>query len=1254
MTVYGRWDSDQAIVDADSRYKKVASKQYMYWGVSSTDPKEWERKATATPGVRFLHDIYHELAGTDTFGPARLTLPSFEDDFRDKWTEAQALLIYQQEFRYPVKTALSKYGADKFSGGTNKQKKLVYDAWVTTMDDDSIFKKLRAGAGLYNAFHWGVSDYASNAAKLTDTNYYNINVENKIEALINDLGFADWANENAPSDDSKLTGVGDLETATTEQLATITATAAEAEGIEDTLPSEEEGRNLRQCALMTNLMHKGYSYTDYPNKWQRGYDAYNKAFNGRIYPVTNAATFDANSLSNLCFMPNDVQDFFENSERTSDQLHWKLFWVYRDALGLNETEILKSAKLDNDSGEKVQPLKRIWGNPNALTKDLKEIIKADYVANFYSIDTVNITYDGTNPATARNDVKVDIKISMNHVGSINTICAFAPVVSERADSVRLQSNDRGGTALIKLRDLVTVPQDKSVTVVTPGGGAYFANTYTPETSRIRLKVWYEGDIENFTGEVRTDDNDVLETESSTGTSTAIILDLSLIDHTITRNSDKVNSAELSISYRGYFEEAMNAPYNDALTDSTMIQKRIDRVMTMKKASDAKCSDNLIREMKRVMDEEQRVETEAFHRDGGLVKVLFDKDLMYKYEIDNDLYSLGQFGSTLDPTLGNYITGITKSSDTWAVVAGESKLASASRRDAANPAYYERRYQAELEIAQEMLRNAQAGGNASRIARRKQDVADLEMKIQGSKPNGQSLDIVSRSRQNESFAETANTITDHCFFLGDLMEVVLDCLYKPGTADHWSHTRDMNTRFIVGTIEVPDPSNLDETININPLQIPIDLAFFNSWYHDTIAKKGVQNYAVGPFIKDLLERMINDVLYESCFALLQLDESPPQLRSTFVTDHSGEWFRTSEKAPFWYTPNLNGRKVLMKKDIYASPTQARNYCLIYQQYPSFFRQKKTNPTSHVSLRLNPNVPTLYDGYNNRGDNFCNEVSFAKAENAKYLKEARYFNNSFGNLALFANVYNLNFNFMTKKMNTFIYPGTIINFIVTDFIEGNFTPGNVIPDNGDPHFQGSIPNILGMGGYFVVIKVTYALVNLDSNAANKISIETRFIGTDARVPIVGTDSSTNPFADEPVNCIEDHTAAVNSLRQTEIDTGIDAQEFTLLHTNSKNNSYAAPLPEITAPPPTTGGASSPAPTKEPEVVSDPAPHRQNSKFYETLEGLSFDQITLKTKKTVNVGGVKYKATVKKIDKQNKTVEWKVVDKNEKGFDSFLVKY
>ena len=69
-----------------------------------------------------------------------------------------------------------------------------------------------------------------------------------------------------------------------------------------------------------------------------------------------------------------------------------------------------------------------------------------------------------------------------------------------------------------------------------------------------------------------------------------------------------------------------------------------------------------------------------------------------------------------------------------------------------------------------------------------------------------------------------------------MYVLLDCLYEDGVAVHRPQAKGMNLRFIMGTIRVPDPNDLDNFITINPLQIPIDMAFFASWYHDTIVKK----------------------------------------------------------------------------------------------------------------------------------------------------------------------------------------------------------------------------------------------------------------------------------------------------------------------------------------------------------------------------------------------------------------------------------
>ena len=1183
----------------EERYNAILNKRYQYYHNTHPDGGEipWEERTDKNPDVNFLADIYYQkdkngvpFGTPQSPGVGVRFITDFKSSGGLRWTEQQSFSIFQQEFEHHLNMALSRYGADKFSGSDNKQKKLVYDGWALTLrDPKALYKRVKYG-GIDTIFpnHRVLYLYANKDVKLDDALAAGRTVENDIELIIDVLDFAKWANENAPDEESKLSGVDDLENATAKQLATIKNALAEEAGIDtDAPPTPEEKRSLRQCALLSDLMYKGYSYTDYPKNWNRGSDPWNKAYNGRIYPVTNAATFDPNSLSNLCFMPNNVQSFFkvnvDDEDISNDILFWKLFWVYRDSRGLQETEILRKPSPNNPDGVLKPPIAGVWADDSgALTKGLKAVIKQDILSNDYTIESVNIVYDGTNPATARNDVKVEIKIHLNHIKSLDTVCAYGPVVSEQPAGLGgdVLGTTRGGTALIKIRDLVTIPQDKSVTVVTPGGGNYFSNTYTPETSRIRLKVWSIADLQQFTD---TDAN-ALDPEETTGTSTAIILDLTLIDHTITRNSDVNNTTQLTISYRGYFEEAMNAPYNDALTDHTVITNRINRVDTLRETSENKCSDNLIREMKRVMDEEQRIEMKSFQDKGGLVKVLFDKNLLYSYKINRTLYDQGRIGTTLDPTVGNYI-------QTGSI----SRVSAAKTLD---------RY---------------------------------------TKPSRKS-DVLIGSTENpdgrhKSFQEAVPTMTDTCFYLGDLMEVILDCLYKPDTPDHWSHCRDMNMRFIVGTISIPDPNNLSNTININPLQIPIDLAFFNSWYHDTIVKKGIESYAVGPFIRDLIERMINDVLYETCFALLQLDETPPQLRSTFVTDSSGDWHSSGPNG--WYTPNLNGRTILMSKDIYAPLSNTRNYCLIYQQYPSFFRQKRINPDGPGSLKNNSSIPTLFDGFNNRAANFCDEVTFAKAESAKYLKESRYFNNAFGNLALFANVYNLNFKISTKRLNTFLYPGTIINFIVTDFIEGDFT-GGTIPDEGSPHIHGSLPNVLGLGGYFVITKVSYNLSVVESVGSSVISIESRFIGTDARIPIVGEDSSSNPFADEPANCIEDYTATVLSLRQSEIDTGIEAQDFSLLHTNNTGSSYAQPLPEISSPAASSNSGGNP-PERAAEITP-PTTKQISDVSTKILQDLSFEQITKVTKKSVTIGLVKYKATPFSIEKGSRSITWKLTAKNQ----------
>lgn len=353
--------------------------------------------------------------------------------------------------------------------------------------------------------------------------------------------------------------------------------------------------------------------------------------------------------------------------------------------------------------------------------------------------------------------------------------------------------------------------------------------------------------------------------------------------------------------------------------------------------------------------------------------LHDEGLLYSYTINQGLYKSGTYGNNLDISLGNYVN-ISATPVNYQPLTPEETTR--NEKEELNDLY-----------------DADGVGTIPSSANRREMARNSAM---------------GRLRSGLAFSgsgdkdDTLDTML-HLFFLGDLMEILLDCLYQDNTATHHTHTQDLNLRFIVGCIEVPDPKDATQTLVINPLQIPIDLAFFASWYNDTIVKKGIQSYAIGPFIKDLIERLVNDVLYDNCFSLLQIDEAPPQLRSTFLSDNSYSWFYTSEykwsdTSEYWKQYNEGevkehwldpekpfgkiagpptDRLAIMKRDISAKPGSSHNYCIIYQQFPSFFRQK-IGGNSDSQFKNSEYVPSLFDGYKSTTINYCANVSFSKVE------------------------------------------------------------------------------------------------------------------------------------------------------------------------------------------------------------------------------------------------------------------------------------
>ena len=374
-----------------------------------------------------------------------------------------------------------------------------------------------------------------------------------------------------------------------------------------------------------------------------------------------------------------------------------------------------------------------------------------------------------------------------------------------------------------------------------------------------------------------------------------------------------------------------------------------------------------------------------------------------------------------------------------------------------------------------------------------------------------------------------------FFFGDLIYVLLDAIYKEGTSEHRAATKNMNMRYIVAPIQVPrrDENGKIEYITINPLCIPISQDFFIAWYNDVIIKKNVSNYRIGIFIRDLIERLVNKIIYETCFTAEQTLISPPQIRDTFVATSESEWYIKDKTYFFspsdpYYEDPVNSKPIpekpfLRKSMFYDDATQKnsnrnnsdierdliqKNYCLIYPSYVEAIKGltqvKKVDEKD--TLKRQKFTPEIFYGRKNTNYNFITNMSLSKT-NTPFLREARYSSTNYGPLSLLSNVYDLSFSFVSKGANTILYPGVIINFILLDWGKRDFvsqTPYEVLDNtSGDytaafgesnPHDYTTRAHLLGMGGYFIISSVQYILGQTTQDFEIKISA--KFNGMDGQ--------------------------------------------------------------------------------------------------------------------------------------------------------------
>ena len=941
-----------------------------------------------------------------------------------------------------------------------------------------------------------------------------------------------------------------------------------------------------QCLLMSMIfdndsyVNKNIAYTSgrniVLNMWA---DEYNSELNNRLVSDPGLKR-----LFEIKHKPNEFKKalYLVKDVETSSSVGGLNFYTAEFPLSTNTSKIeddtaarlaaieTKIITLGSDSSQKATVLD-LQAQRSNLYNTLIQNTSGDTEGNFL-LDSINIKYEGTNPSTAREDVKVQLKFKLESFMALNTVIGnyIDKVDTDKKTFERLN---------ITLKDLIVkgLGGDQKTGYMTA-----LKNSYAPEHNRLRIKI----NAENI-----KDDDGV-----AVSTGNPLTLDLTIIDHSLTRNASN-GTVDLAINYRGYFHSVMTMPFSDILASKEVRQRREERRENLQKLiqKSSDCKTETLREI-------LRIERNTFEQENSDARFSELLDYIYK--------NFGIYKATFD---------IDKS--------GLSTAAALSNLPEAGSKNY--------------VKNKHSFGKG--------------VSVNSNADYNEALKIAVAEEQTSA---SVNADSATWVALGAIIESAVVHLYKPVPFNNKPEMHDylggLNLRLALLPSQVPNPKT-GSTVTIFPSQLPVDIKFFAEWWNENVVRKDLKVYPAGIFIRDIIEKLVNNLLFEVCLSHLLPDEAPPRMRCQYMTSRysfvnglkpgtrNNDDGNPVAATDICYLNGANGKAVsnysskpippyfseLPNNDDLTPKQQIVNtnsYLVIYQQSAPLIRELNSQRTT--TLKDTDYIPTIVSGLHSKGFSQVNSVSFSK-NTAPFLREARYHNNNFGGLALMNNVYDLSFSMTDHHANTYFFPGMIINFIVTDFSgvatvlqippttddtvpattinvapadsTSVITPLNYRYTDNDPHNQriteagnsNTMAYILGFGGYYTIKSVEYDISSAD--AYWTINVTAKFTGTDYDTNVVRGDPLTAIEKDKP-ECIDYYTEA-RRLNEAEIQATDPEGETSFQNTSTGNtsvaqtddqdNSLSSPTITSTVPAPTAQKIDPSASSSVPKhIVKDPA--------------------------------------------------------------------
>jgi len=310
------------------------------------------------------------------------------------------------------------------------------------------------------------------------------------------------------------------------------------------------------------------------------------------------------------------------------------------------------------------------------------------------------------------------------------------------------------------------------------------------------------------------------------------------------------------------------------------------------------------------------------------------------------------------------------------------------------------------------------------------------------------------------------------FLGDIVDTVLDvCKDLYGPTDKSLNSIVNNMKIVFGVIELPTfgSDGTPKPYKISLADLPISYNLFNAWFIKNVVDTGRTQFLLKDFIRTMLIQLVNASVGNNCFTgdndffknypRNRVEISFHTVKVAKQGNIAKELF-TQESAETPLSKLPFGKKRITKQQLesmkFKSPdpddtnVTVINYLFINTINEAMHKRKKNRVKDFEEGIFHLNIA--------QDDGIVKEITFNKAQ-ADYLEESLLTDQKRKNsLEVFRRVYDVS---VSCYGNASFLPGQMIYVDPT-------TVGM-----GDPAREVSVARQLGLGGYFVITKVTNSI-------------------------------------------------------------------------------------------------------------------------------------------------------------------------------------